>query len=110
MKKGFLIFSLLLLGSLIFIITNCEKDPAEYCEQDEICTDKFVTVCCTEDQCVYKYNGNEYPDSNEGRDQLAEALGCPSTKSTSYENDMTAIIIQLQELMDKVHELYLGTN
>ncbi len=111
MKKIFLLFSLLLIGSLILIVTNCEKDPEESCQQDTFCDAQIeVTVCCTSLECVYKYNGKEYPDNEEGENQLAEDLGCSSAKSTTYERDMAAIIKQLQELMDKTRELYINSH
>ena len=103
MKRDFLLFTYLFIGCIVLIITSCEDDPTESCEQEEICEAKVVTACCTEDRCVYKWDGKEYPE--EDIDQLADDLGCAavSIKSTDYDSDMAAIINQLQILMDKAH-------
>lgn len=98
--------SLLLIISSIFLITvSCEEIAPETCQEDEICDGKSVQACCTATiddgyDCVYKYDGKEYPDSD--IDVLADLLGCADTKSTSFEKDNEAIIAALQELMDRV--------
>ncbi|MBN2347796.1 MAG: hypothetical protein JXJ22_03100 [Bacteroidales bacterium] len=103
MKKGLIAFSLFLFGSLAVMMTSCETKPVESCEQDEICTAKFVTACCTDDKCYYIYNGTEYPSDD--IDQLADDLGCSAAraKSTEYESDKAAVIEQLYKLLDKAH-------
>lgn len=106
MKKTFYLLSAVLFGMLVTIWYSCETDPEETCEQDEICENKFVTACCTENECVYKYNGKEY--SEDQIDQLAEDLGCASAvgvlKSGSQEEDLSAVVEKLKALMSRVRE------
>jgi len=105
MKKKFYLLSVILLGILVTTWHSCETDPEETCEQDEICENKFVTYCCTENECVYKWNGKEYTDDQ--LDELAEELGCGSAavlKSGSRENDLSGVIEQLKALRDRVQK------
>ena len=58
---------------------------------------KNVEVCCTEgSSCVYKFNGNEYADTNDGLNDLAEALGC-ATKSSANYDEQKELIIKLED-------------
>jgi hypothetical protein len=94
----------------VFITTwyACEDDPEETCLQDEICDFKFVTICCTvendEEVCVYKYDGNEYPDTEAGLAQVAELLGCES--ATAYAkaagDEKLDVRQALEDLMNRV--------
>ena len=103
MKKAFLLLSIVFLGLLLTTYYSCETDPEETCEQDEICENKFVTACCTEDECVYKYNGKEYTEDQLG--QLAEDLGCASVKALkSGSDDLSGVIEKLKALMSRVQE------
>lgn len=96
MKKSIYLLPIFLLG-LFFFVASCEKteDPVETCEQDEICESKSVTVCCTDNVCVYKYNEKEYADTEESLAKLAKDLGCTAKKSPSYESDMAMIAERL---------------
>jgi hypothetical protein len=104
MKKIIYILSVVLLG-IMATWYSCETDPEETCQQDEICEGKYVTACCTENECVYKYNGKEYTEDQ--LDELAEDLGCGSAsgvliKSGSQEYDLSDVIEKLKALMDRV--------
>ena len=103
MKKAIYLLSVVLLGILITTWYSCEEDPEETCFQDEICPAKFVTACCTETECVYKYGGKEYTEDQ--LDELAEDLGCGASaialKSGSQEDDLSWVIEQLKALMDR---------
>ena len=103
MKKKFYLLSVILFGILVTTWYSCETDPEETCELDEICVAKFVTVCCTENECVYKWNGKEYTDDQ--LDELEADLGCGTAvalKSGSQEDDSSAVIEKLKALMDRV--------
>jgi len=106
MKKTIFLLSFVLLAILVTTYYSCETDPEEICEQDEICEGKLVTACCTENECVYKYNGIEYTEDQ--LDQLAEELGCASAvgvlKSGSQEDELSAVIEKLEALMSRVRE------
>jgi len=106
MKKKFYLLSVILLGILVTTWYSCETDPEETCGLDEICEAKFVTYCCTEDECVYKYAGKEYTEDQIG--QLAADLGCGTAgvglKAESQENDLSAVIEQLKALRDRVRK------
>ena len=105
MKKIFYFLSAATLGTLLTVWYSCEKDPEESCKQDEICEAKFVTACCTDNDCVYKYNGNEYTEDQV--DQLAIDLGCTtavSLKSADADEDLAGVIEQLKALMAKAHK------
>ena len=101
MKKIYYLVSALVVATFIGFIYSCETDPDESCNKDEICTDKFVTVCCTDDECVYKYDGKEYADTEESRDALAIEMGCSVSTLKSYKQDLNAIKIRLQDLMNR---------
>jgi hypothetical protein len=106
MKKTIFLLSVVFLGFLATTWYGCEGGPEETCEQDEICEGKFVTACCTENECVYKYNGKEYREDE--IEQLAIDLGCGTAvvglKSGSQENDLSGVIEQLKALMDRVQK------
>jgi len=106
MKRTIFLLSAVLIGILVITYYSCESDPEETCYQDEICTDKFVSACCTENECLYKYNGKEYTEDQ--IDQLAEDLGCSSAvgilKSGSQEDDLSAVIEKLEALMSRVRK------
>jgi hypothetical protein len=94
-----------IIAFLPFVFTGCEDEGGESCEQQDMnqvlnCgAEKNVEVCCTEGaDCVYKYNGQEYPDTNQGITNLADALGCTYKSSADYEKQKELIIKLLIEL------------
>jgi hypothetical protein len=105
MKKTGLFISALLIAVLVTTWYSCETDPKETCEQDEICTAKFVTYCCTNNECVYKYDGKEYPEDQ--IDQLTSDLGCGTTsivlKSAGDQDDFQFVVEKLKALKARVH-------
>ena len=107
MKKAIYLISIVFLGILITTWYSCEEDPEETCGLDEICAGVNVTYCCTEYECVYKYNGKEYTDDQ--LDELAEETGCGSAsavnlKSGCRENDLSSVIEKLKALRDRVRK------
>lgn len=106
MKKKFYLLSIIILGILVTTWYSCETDPEETCGLDEICAGVYVTYCCTEDGCVYKYNGKEYTDDQ--LDELAEDLGCGASaialKSGCQEYDLSDVIEKLKALRDRVRK------
>jgi hypothetical protein len=105
MKKTIVLLSVILLGMLATWY-SCEKDPEETCYQDEICEGHFVTACCTEDECFFKYNGKEYAEDQ--LDELEADMGCSAAigvlKSGSQEDDSSVIIEKLRALMNRARE------
>lgn len=103
MKKIIFIFAALTITFVAVHLYSCEDDPKETCKQDEFCDAKMVTTCCTDNDCVYKYNGVEYTESEE--DDLAEILSCtvPSAglKSGNLEDETAEIKARLRALMAK---------
>jgi hypothetical protein len=97
MKKSIFLLSVVLSGILVTTIYNCSEDPKETCTQDEICTAKFVDACCTDNECVYKYDGKEYTNV----DDAAIAMGCESAtlKSAGGGCDLKDVIAKLEALM-----------
>lgn len=92
----------------------CEKDASADASADESCVqqdmnevltcdgEKNVEVCCiTGAGCVYKYDGQEYADNDEGLNSLADALGCTYKKSANYEDEKKLIISNLISLKDR---------
>ncbi len=108
MKKTILLLFVILSGIVGTTWYACESDPEEYCEQDLFCEDKYVTVCCTDDVCVYEFNGNEYPDTEEGRNELAIDLDCGTTsivtESGVLKKDVSGVMDQLKAFMNRVRE------
>jgi hypothetical protein len=106
MKKTIFLLSAILLGIAVTTWYSCETDPEETCEQDEICEAKFVTACCTDNECVYKYNGKEYSEDQVG--QLAKDLGCDAVneemESESQKKALASVVDQLKALMAKTRE------
>ena len=109
MKKVLYTLSVIATTFILLTIYRCETDPDEICKLDPnpICEDKNVTTCCTEDECVYKYNGKEYPDSDEGRIQLAKDMGCSSASlksngSVDYTEVVNYLIALKQNVLDEM--------
>ncbi|UCH13371.1 MAG: hypothetical protein JSV22_09665 [Bacteroidales bacterium] len=103
MKKAIYLISIAFLGILITTWYSCEEDPEETCFQDEICANIYVTACCTENECVYKYNGKEYDEDQEV--ELLQDTGCTTAvvalKSESLDDDLAGLIEKLRALMDR---------
>lgn len=92
--------SIAFISLLSIAITSCTTDPTESCEQQDMneilnCgVEKNVEVCCeTGSSCVYTYNGKDYPDNQQGLNDLADALGC-DYKSAEVEEQQKELIIQ----------------
>ncbi len=100
--------TILILCLLAVSYSSCEKDSGESCEQQDMnqilnCgAETNVEVCCTTGAgCVYKYNGVEYPDTNAGLNNLADALGCTYKSSPNYDKEKDIIIEHLISLKDR---------
>lgn len=104
MKIKNIIHSLLIASFIIIGLNGCIEEPEESCEPDgTFCNNtKLVTFCCTEDECIYKYNGKEYPEDN--LDELATDLGCGTASTGIRSADNTLIIEQLLKLKEKVQK------
>ena len=102
------------LASIAFValislsFSACEELVTEICEQQDMneilnCgEEKNVEVCCTTgSSCVYMYNGIEYPDTNVGLNDLADALGCTYKSSADYDEQKLLIIKHLIALKDR---------
>jgi len=81
-------------------ISSCNDAVTESCEQQDMSeilncdSEKNVEVCCeTGAACVYKYNGQEFPDTQQGLSALADSLGC-TYKSAFVDNDQKELIIK----------------
>lgn len=86
---------------------SCQKADEESCEQQDMnevlnCgEEKNVEVCCVSgSSCTYKYNGTEYPDTDQGLNDLADALGCSYKGSADYETQQEIIKTELLKLRD----------
>lgn len=93
---------------MVLSFPACEKTADESCEQQDMneilnCgSEKNVEVCCeTGAACVYKYDGVEYPDSDLGLNNLADALGCTYKSSANYNEEKQLIIKHLISLKDR---------
>jgi hypothetical protein len=91
--------------------SGCEDSTDESCEQQDMneildCgSEKNVEVCCTTDSdCVYKYEGLEYPDTNAGLNDLADALGCTYKSAVENEAQKELIISYLIALRDRAKD------
>jgi len=89
-----------IVASFSLPISSCNDAVTESCEQQDMSeilncdSEKNVEVCCeTGAACVYKYNGQEYPDTQEGLSELADALGC-TYKNAVAENEQKELIIK----------------
>ena len=96
MKRAKIYLQIIFLGLFIAFISGCTTTPQETCEQDEICSGKTVTACCTETSCYYEYNGVQYGDDAESLARLAAALGCASAKN--YNEDIGNLILRIEAL------------
>lgn len=99
-----------IIALLSITFSACEKTEDESCEQQDMnevlnCgEEKNVEVCCTTgSSCVYKYNGIEYPDTNTGLNNLADALGCTYKNAPDYEEQKLILIQHLISLKDRAN-------
>lgn len=110
MVKSLKTRTLLMFCVLGVAFLSCEEDPKETCLFDEICTDvEEVTYCCTDDVCVYKYNGRDYTEDQ--LNDLIEDLGCGVAmdyKSTNNVEDIELLKSRLHALRDKVHDTHFA--
>ena len=98
MKKPIYLLAAVLLGIMVTTWYSCEGDPEESCFQDEICEGQEVTACCTEDVCVFTYNGKDYTEDEKA--QLIEDLGCAPV-GLLKSSDMSALYNRLNEILAK---------
>ena len=98
MKRAKIYLQIIFLGLFMTIISGCTTTPEESCEQDEICTGKTVTACCTETSCYYEYNGVQYGDDAESLAKLAAALGCTNASAVTFKEDISDLILRLEAL------------
>lgn len=98
MKKSAFYFSVLVLGMFLVFIAGCTTTPQESCEQDEICTGKNVTACCSDTECYYEFNGVKYGDDAESLARLATDLGCTQASAPTFKEDIGDLILRLQAL------------
>jgi len=100
------------LAALVFLtmisFSACNEGATESCEQQDMneilnCgVETNVEVCCeTGSNCVYKYNGNEFPDTQTGLSALADSLDCSYKSSGVNESRKQMIINSLIELKNK---------
>ena len=106
--KSMVVVSVIALISLPF--SGCDSGVAsENCEQQDMneilnCgAETNVEVCCEIGAaCVYKYNGQDYPDTEAGLNDLADALGCTYKSSEDNDAQKELIIKLLIELKERV--------
>lgn len=99
MKKANSFFlTVFLFGFFLIFISGCDTTPTESCEQDEICTGKSVTACCSDADCYYEFNGVQYGDDAASMASLAVALGCTQASAPTYQEDIDDLVLRLQAL------------
>jgi hypothetical protein len=98
MKKSAFYLSVLLLGIFLAFVSGCSTTPEETCEQDEICTGKNVTACCSDVECYYEFNGVKYGDDAESLARLATDLGCTQASAPGFEEEIGDLVLRLQAL------------
>jgi hypothetical protein len=72
MKKKIYFLPLALLALFGTVQYGCQEEPEEICESfDAQCGAPIpATSCCTENNCYYEYDGEAYPDTDEGTANL----------------------------------------
>lgn len=75
------------------------RQAKEACEQDIFCEgEPEITLCCTDGTaCYWTYNGNNYPDTPEGLDQLYNDLGCTTTTKAGDYNYIMEELLAMRE-------------
>jgi len=91
--------------------SGCESTDDESCEQQDMnaimdCgSEKNVEVCCTSgSECVYKFDGLDYPDTTTGLNDLADALGCTYKSADENEVDKALVIQHLIAMKERALE------
>ena len=100
MKRFSFYLSILILGVFISLVSGCDLESLETCEEEEICTGKFVTACCNDTECYYMYNGKKYGDDAESLTQLAKDLGCTFSGLPKYDEEIGDLILRLTALKE----------
>ncbi len=98
MKRATFYLSVLFLGVFIAIVSGCTTTPTESCEEDEICSGKKVTACCSDTECYYEYNGVKYGDDAASLAKLTTDLGCTQASLPTYKEDIADLVLRLQAL------------
>lgn len=109
MKTLKTVLAFLLIATIPLVYSGCADDGEdESCAQqdmNEILTcdgETNVEVCCVAGaDCVYKYDGQEYPDTDDGLNDLADALGCTYKSIDAQAAEKELIIEKLIALRDK---------
>jgi len=103
------LLAIVIITVISFSISGCEGSVGENCAQQDMneildCgIEKIVEVCCeTGADCVYKYNGQDYPDTEAGLTNLADALGCTYKSSDDNNNQKELIFKSLIALKERV--------
>lgn len=91
-------YSVFILLTFVALISGCDMETLETCEEDEICTGKFVTACCNEVECYYMYDGKKYGDDADSLTQLAKDLGCTFSGMSNYETEIGNLVLQINAL------------
>ena len=106
--------SIAIISIISITITACTETAVENCEQQDMneilnCDEeKNVEVCCeTGAICIYKYAGQDYPDTEAGLNDLADALGCTYKSSENMDLQKELIIKNLKALRERA---WLGAN
>lgn len=106
MKKSYVLIVALFVSTLLMNACG-DKEPEEgeleSCKQIVACEEKFMTFCCDDDlNCHYEVDGNQFPDTEEGKSAAAEATTCEAKKSVSEEENLKNIIEKLEALRAEV--------
>lgn len=103
------VLAIMLIATIPVVYSGCADDgDNESCAQqdmNEILTcggETNVEVCCVSGaDCVYKFNGQEYPDTNQGLNDLADALGCTYKSAEAQAAEKDLIIEKLEALREE---------
>ena len=77
MKHKILLLPLLLFGLLIAVQYGCDPTEEESCESfnpPQCSAPDDATICCDNDVCYYTYQGQTYPDTDQGMEDLITAM------------------------------------
>ncbi len=108
MRKAIAIIKLMLVGGFLLMNASCEQEAKETCQQDVFCDGSVtVTASCTNGKdCYFTYNGEKYPDTEEGIDNLINDLNCSTAKNFSSVEEKNAYFYQrLQWLVQETRIL-----
>jgi hypothetical protein len=103
--------TIMMIALIPLAYSGCESTDDESCEQQDMngvmdCgSEKNVEVCCTSgSDCVYKFDGQEYPDTTTGLNDLADALGCEYKSAEENQADKSLVISYLIALKERALE------